>query len=113
MNSKLFGGVLSPDLAQRILLHLVFRNADGSLTGFSWYFAAVALFMIGSGIWCLVSPQSYSRLMRSRVFPPPGGRFWSAISTPLWVRVSGATAVVAALGFMTWVVFFSDPGRLY
>jgi hypothetical protein len=44
-----------------IFLSLVFRNPDGSLTGYSWFFAVVALFMISSGIWCLVSPESYVR----------------------------------------------------
>jgi hypothetical protein len=61
-----------------IFLSLVFRNPDGSLTGYSWFLAVVALYMISSGIWCLMSPASYVRFMtRTRWVTPPSGPFWS------------------------------------
>ncbi|HEY8855398.1 MAG TPA: hypothetical protein VIN12_09055 [Candidatus Dormibacteraeota bacterium] len=97
-----------------IFLSLVFRNPDGSLTGYSWFLAVVALYMISSGIWCLVSPASYVRFMtRTRWVTPPSGPFWSRMSSPGWVRASGVLAIAAAVGFMTWVLFFTVAGRLY
>ena len=98
----------------RIFLHLVFRNFDGSLTPYSWFFAAVALFMVESGIWCLVSPDSYVRYMtQSRWARPPSGQFWTTMSSPRWVRISGALAIIVAVGFMSWVLLLSVPGHLY
>jgi uncharacterized membrane protein HdeD (DUF308 family) len=97
-----------------IFLSLVFRNSDGSLTGYSWFLAAVALFMISSGIWCVVSPESYVRYMtRSRWVTPPSGRFWSNMRSARWMRASGVLAIAVAVGFMTWVIFFTVAGRLY
>jgi uncharacterized membrane protein HdeD (DUF308 family) len=97
-----------------IFLSLIFRNSDGSLTAYSWFLAVVALFMISSGIWCVVSPESYVRYMtRSRWVEPPSGRFWSTMRSPRWVRASGVLAIVAAVGFMTWALFFTVAGRLY
>lgn len=98
----------------RIFLHLIFRNPDGTLTFFSWYFALVALFMVASGIWSLLSPQSYVRFMtRGRWVKPQSGRLWMVMASPRWVRITGAVAIVAAVCFMGWVVLFSVPGRLY
>ncbi len=98
----------------RIFLHLVFRNFDGSLTAYSWFLAAVAFFMGGAGIWCLVSPESYVRYMsRGRWSKPPTGNFWTTIASPRWTRISGALAIIAAVGFMAWVLLLSIPGQLY
>ena len=98
----------------RIFLHLVFRNFDGSLTIYSGFLAAVALFMVGSGIWCLVSPESYVRYMtRGNWVHPPTGRFWMTMAAPRWTRISGALAIIVAVGFMAWVLLLSVPGHLY
>jgi len=98
----------------RIFLHLVFRNFDGSLTIYSWFLAAVALFMVGSGIWCLVSPESYVRYMtRGNWVQPPTGRFWMTMASPRWTRISGALAIIVAVGFLVWVLLLSVPGHLY
>lgn len=97
-----------------VFLALVFRNPDGSLTFYTWFLAAVALFMIGSGIWSLISPTSYVRYTtQSRWVKPPTGKFWTTMSSPRWVRALGVLAIVVAVGFMTWVLFFAAPGVLY
>ena len=97
-----------------IFLHLVFRNSDGSLTANSWFLAAVALFMVGSGIWCLVSPESYVRsISGGRRAQASSGHFWITMATPRWTRISGALAIILAVGFMVWVLLLSQPGHLY
>lgn len=97
-----------------VFLHLLFRNPDGSFTFFSWYIAYVALFMVASGIWSLLSPQSYVRIMtQGRWAKPPNGVLWATIASPRWVRAAGLLAIVAAVAFMGWVLLFSVPGRLY
>jgi hypothetical protein len=98
----------------RIFLHLVFRNFDGSLTTYSWFLAAVAVFMVGSGIWCLVSPESYVRYMsRGRRAQRPSGHFWMTMASARWTRIAGALAIILAVGFMGWVLLLSQPGQLY
>ncbi len=91
-----------------VFLHLIFRNPDGSLTDFSWYFAAVATFMVISGIWSLISPESYRR------FSLGSKRAQASKLPPLWLlRTAGGVGIVAAVGFMGWAIFFSTPGKLY
>ena len=101
-------------LVMRVFLHLIFRNPDGSFTFFSWYLAFVALFMVASGIWSLLSPQSYVRFMtQGRWAKPPSGQLWTTMSSPRWVRTVGLVAIAVTVGFMGWVLLFSVPGRLY
>ncbi len=97
-----------------VFLALVFRNPDGSLTFYTWFLGAVAVFMIGSGIWSLVSPTSYVRYpTQSRLVKPTTGQFWTTVSSPRWVRAIGVLAIVMAVGFMTWVLFFTARGVAY
>jgi hypothetical protein len=98
----------------RLFLHIIFRNPDGSLTVYSRYLALVALFMIASGIWSLLSPHSYVRFTtQGRWVKPPSGPFWTIMSQPRSVRIVGTVAILVAVGFMGWVVFVYAPGRLY
>lgn len=97
-----------------IFLLLEFRDADGSFTFYTWFLGAVAMFMVGSGIWSVISPKSYVRYTtQGRWVKPATGHFWTTISAPRWVRTLGALAIVVAVGFMTWVLFFTAPGALY
>lgn len=77
--------------------------------------------MILAGIWCLVAPESFrvhyfnfvrklSRVLRGRIESPRGGWGWGS---PASIRLAGALAIALAVVFMTWVVFFTVPGRSY
>jgi hypothetical protein len=88
-------------------LHLIFRNADGSPTAYTWYFFAVATFMIASGIWTLISPSSYAR------FWMMGRRGHGFQPHPVVARVLGAVGILAALVAVAWMAMLAEPGRLY
>jgi len=112
---RLSGMQLAP-----VFLAMMWRYADGSLTFNFWYVSAVALLMVASGIWSLVAPESfrvfYFNLVRklSRVpgqsAPLNMGWGWGS---PTAIRVVGVVAIALAVGFMTWVVFFTVPGVAY
>ena len=89
------------------LLHLVFRNANGSLTEFSWYLVAVVAFVIGSGLWTLISPSSYAH------FWAMGRQTRGSTLSPSIARIVGAAGIVAGLAWLIWMAFISEPGRLY
>jgi hypothetical protein len=102
-------------------LAMTFRNSDGSYTVAFWYLVGVEVIMAGAGIWSLVAPESmrtrYFNLVNSlrsvrgaRQVTLSRGWGWSS---PAQIRLIGALAVVAGLGFMIWVIFFTTPGVAY
>jgi hypothetical protein len=86
---------------------LFFRWADGSFTWAFWYVAAIAVLMVAAGIWSLVAPESFRA--RNLKFLRKG----LGLSSNAFVRVAGAVEIVLAVGFMTWVLFFTAPGVAY
>jgi hypothetical protein len=113
-----------------VFLAMMWRYADRSFTFGFWYAALVALLMIASGVWSLVAPESfrafYFNLLLSlrrvgigkrattnkllNAGSRPIGLGWGS---PASIRLLGAVALAVAVGFMTWVLFFTEPGRTY
>jgi hypothetical protein len=113
-----------------IFLAIMWRYADGSFTFGFWYVAAVATLMIGAGVWSLIAPESFRvfyfnrlrghrrvKLGRSATTNKqmletsrPIGWGWGS---PASIRFGGAAGIAIAVGFMTWIVFFSTPGVAY
>jgi hypothetical protein len=109
---------------------MMFRNPDGSLTFGLWSAVVLSTLMIAGGVWSLAAPSSfrtfYFNLLRSirrlrlarratskklsDAEPSPIGWGWSSRGL---IRISGAVAVLLAIALMTWVIFFTVPGRAY
>jgi hypothetical protein len=126
----------APDLRKNravrtaVFLAMMFRNPDGSLTFGLWSAVVLSTLMIAGGVWSLAAPSSFRtfyfnvlrsirrlRLARratskklSDAEPSPFGWGWSS---PGLIRISGAVAVLLAIALMTWVIFFTVPGRAY
>jgi hypothetical protein len=108
-------------LVTPMFLAMMFRYADGSFTIAVWYVGGVALLMIGSGIWSLVAPESFRvlyfnvlrkvhRITGHRSELPRTGWGWGSARS---IRLSASLGIALAVGFMTWVVFFTAPGVAY
>ena len=104
-----------------MFLAMMWWYPDGTPTFGFWYAAFIALLMIGGGIWGLVAPESfrtfYFRLVRSirtirsdQAKVPSTGWGWGS---PTSIRLSSVLAIALAAGFMSWVLFFTVPGRAY
>lgn len=104
-----------------IHLAMMWRSADGSLTLAFWYAAVLSTIGIATGVWMLVAPESmrlhYFNLLNSRrrargarLVTPADGWGWSS---PTQIRLGGVLAIGLATVFMTWIVFFTVPGRAY
>ena len=109
---------------------MMWRYADGSFTLGFWYAAAVALLMIGSGVWSLIAPASfrlvYFKFLRSlrrvklgrrattnKLLLEPSRPIGWGWGSPASIRFWGAVGIAIAVGFMTWIVFFTAPGVTY
>lgn len=110
-------------MSATILLHMMFRYADGGPTLGFWYAALLSTLMIGAGIWGLVAPESlrafyfnlYHHLPRTfghshGSVKPTTGWGWGS---PTSIRLSCLLAIAVAGSFMTWVAFFTRPGVTY
>ena len=102
-----------------VMTPTMFKNPDGSITGAVLYCGALALAMVAAGVWSLVAPEHlktrYFSLLASLHAGRPGtaprtGWGWGS---PRSIRISGIAAIALALGFMTWLLFFTVPGRYY
>ena len=104
-----------------VVLAMMWRSADGSLTIAFWYAAVLSTIGFAAGIWMLVAPESmrfhYFNMLNSRrrargarLVTPADGWGWSS---PTQIRLGGVLAIALATVFMTWVVFFTVPGRAY
>lgn len=104
-----------------IFLAMMWWYGDGTPTIAFWYAGTIALLMVAEGIWCLVAPESfrgfYLNLLRNTrrglggsSEMPGRGWWWSSAGR---IRLGGAGAIAVAVVFITWVVFFTLPGRVY
>ena len=104
-----------------IVLAMVFRYPDGSFTFNFWYVCSVALLMMAGGSLCLVAPESFrahyfnfvrtlSRVLGGRSESPREGLGWGSAAS---IRIGGAVAIALGVVLMTWVFFFTVPGRAY
>jgi hypothetical protein len=102
-----------------VMAPTMFKNPDGSITGAVLYCGALALAMVAAGVWSLVAPEDlktrYFGLLASLHAGRPGtaprtGWGWGSSRS---IRISGIAAIALALGFMTWLLFFTVPGRYY
>ena len=111
-------------------LAMMFWYPDGTPTLGFWYATLIAVLMIASGVWSVIAPESfrtfYFNLLRSlrrigigrqattnrllAAGSQPIGWGWSS---PASIRFWGVVAIAVAGGFMTWVVFYTVPGRVY
>ncbi len=113
-----------------VFLAILWRYADGTFTFAFWYAAVLALLMGASGVWSLMAPESfrdfYFNVLRSLRRVRIGRRattkrLLAAGSRPIgwgWgspasIRFWGAVETTLAVGFMTWVLVFTVPGRAY
>jgi hypothetical protein len=104
-------------------LAMMWRYPDGTFTFGFYYLGSIALLMFASGIWGLVAPESlrvfYVNIQR-KLHSLPGNRNRSEAPRPGWgwgsttaIRLVSAIAIGLAAAFMTWVLFFTIPGRAY
>ena len=104
-----------------MFLAMMWWYPDGTPTFGFWYAALIASLLIAGGIWGLFAPESlrtlYFRLLRGirtirsdRAEVPSTGWGWGS---PTSIRLSSVLAIALAAGFMTWVLFFTVPGRVY
>ncbi len=97
-----------------MFLAMMWWYPDGTPTFGFWYAAFIALLMITGGIWGLIAPESfrtvYFGLLRNRSGAPRMGWGWGS---PTSIRLSSVLAIALATGFMSWVLFFTVPGRVY
>jgi hypothetical protein len=113
-----------------IFLAMMFRYPDGTFTFNFWYACALWTLMAGAGVWSLVAPESfrdfYFKFLRDlrqvgigrrattkkllEAGSRPIGWGWSS---PRQIRFWGVVEIALASSFMTWVVFFTVPGRAY
>jgi hypothetical protein len=104
-------------------LAMIWRYPDGSFTLGFWSAGSIALLMVIAGIWGLVSPESFRAFyfnIQRKVHGLPGNRNPSESPRPGWgwgsltsIRLSSFLAIGLGAGFMTWVLFFTVPGRAY
>ena len=104
-----------------MFLAMMWWYPNGSPTVGFWYAALVASVLIASGIWGLIAPESfrtfYFRLLRNirtirsdRADVPSTGWGWGSSTS---IRLSSMLAIALAAGFLSWVLFFTVPGRVY
>jgi hypothetical protein len=104
-----------------MFLAMMWWYPNGTPTIGFWYAALVASLLIASGIWGLIAPESlrtfYFGLLRGirtirsdRADLPSTGLGWGS---PTSIRLSSVLAIALATGFMSWVLFFTVPGRVY
>ncbi|TMD93572.1 MAG: hypothetical protein E6I73_00075 [Chloroflexi bacterium] len=104
-----------------MFLAMMWWYPNGAPTIGFWYAALVASLLIAGGIWGLIAPESfrtfYFRLLRNirtirsdRAHVPSTGWGWGS---PTSIRLSSVLAIALAAGFMSWVLFFTVPGRVY
>ena len=104
-----------------MFLAMMWWYPNGAPTVGFWYAALVASLLIAGGIWGLIAPESfrtfYFRLLRNirtirsdRAHVPSTGWGWGS---PTSIRLSSVLAIALAAGFLSWVLFFTVPGRVY
>ena len=104
-----------------MFLAMMWWYPNGAPTIGFWYAALVASLLIAGGIWGLIAPESfrtfYFRLLRNirtirsdRADVPSTGWGWGS---PTSIRLSSVLAIALAAGFLSWVLFFTAPGRVY
>src|SRR4029077_19478626 len=92
---------------------------DGTPTFGFWYAAVIAALLIGGGICGLIAPESfrtfYFGLLSNRTRSDPSGapRMGWGWGSPTSIRVSSVLAIAIAVGFMSRVLFFTVPARVY
>jgi len=106
-----------------IYLALMWRYSDGTFTFGFWYLGSLALLMFASGTWGVLAPESFRVFyfnIQLKLHSLPGNRNRSEAPRLGWgwgstaaIRIMSAIAIGLSAGFMTWVLFFTVPGRAY
>jgi len=102
-----------------MFLAIMWWYPDGTPTSGFWYAAFIAALLTAGGVWGLIAPELfrtfYFGLLSKRTRFDPSGvpRMGWGWGSPTSIRLSSVLAIAVAASFMSWVLFFTVPGRVY